>query len=228
MKTLGLVGGLGPESTIDYYRRILEGCRVAKYPRSPSIVIDSLDVQRGLYLSGNDRSGLIEYMMGSIGRLEGAGVDFIAISANTPHLVFEELVLQTSTPIISIVETCAVEAKRLGLERVLLLGTRFTMEAQFYPRVFEKFGIEVLAPNEADRTWAHDRYVNRLLNGKFEDEVKEEFVALISRERDDRGIDGVVLGGTELTILLGGPVIAGIPAIDTTGLHVAAIVTRFA
>src|SRR4029079_2405411 len=228
MKTLGLVGGLGPESTIDYYRRILEGCRVAKYPRSPSIVIDSLDVQRGLYLSGNDRSGLIEYMMGSIGRLEGAGVDFIAISANTPHLVFEELVFKTSPPIISIVEACAVEAKRLGLERVLLLGTRFTMEAQFYPRVFEKFGIEVLAPNEADRTWAHDRYVNRLLNGKFEDEVKEEFVALISRERDDRGIDGVVLGGTELTILLGGPVIAGIPALDTTGLHVAAIVTRFA
>ena len=113
MKTLGLVGGLGPESTIDYYRRIIDGCRKANYPRCPSIVIDSLDVQRGLYLSGNDRAGLIEYLMGSIGRLSGAGVDFIAIAANTPHLVFEELVSQTPIPVISIVERCALEAKRL-------------------------------------------------------------------------------------------------------------------
>jgi aspartate racemase len=228
MKILGLVGGLGPESTIDYYRRILDGCRKANHPVSPQIVIDSLDVQKGLYLSGNDRAGLIEYLMASIRRLCGAGVDFIAIAANTPHLVFDELVSQTPIPILSIVETCALEAERLQLERVLLLGTRFTMEATFYPQVFDRFGIEVLAPNEADRTWAHDRYVNQLLNGEFKDEVKEEFVSLIARERDDRGIDGVVLGGTELTILLGGPVVAGIPALDTTALHVSAIVASFA
>lgn len=228
MKTLGLVGGLGPESTIDYYRRILDGCRKASYRRSPSIVIDSLDVQRGLYLSGNDRAGLIEYLMGSIGRLCGAGVDFIAIAANTPHLVFDELVSQTPIPIISIVESCALEAKRLDLERVLLLGTRFTMEAEFYPRTFERFGIDVIAPSDADRTWAHDRYVNELLNGHFKDEFRDEFVELITRERDTHGIDAVVLGGTELTILLGGPVIAGIPALDTTALHVAAIVASFA
>ena len=227
MKTLGLVGGLGPESTIDYYRRILDGCRRANHLTSPSMVIDSLDVQRGLYLSGNDRDGLIEYLMGSIRRLTGARVDFIAIAANTPHLVYDELVSQTQIPIISIVETCAVEAKRLELKRVLLLGTRFTMEASFYPRVFERSGIEVLAPNEADRTWAHDRYVNQLLNGQFRNETREEFVSLITRERDEREIDGVILGGTELTILLGGPAVAGIPALDTTSLHVAAIVTSF-
>lgn len=227
MKTLGLVGGLGPESTIDYYRRILDGCRKAGYPRSPSILIDTLDVQRGLSLSGNDRDGLIEYLMGSIGRLGGAGVDFIAIAANTPHLVFDELVSQTPIPIISIVESCALEARRLNLERVLLLGTRFTMEAQFYPLTFEQFGIEVIPPGDADRAWAHDRYVNELLNGQFRDEVRDEFAQLIARERHDHGIDGVVLGGTELTILLGGPLIAGIPALDTTALHVAAIVASF-
>jgi len=228
MKTLGLVGGLGPESTIDYYRRILDGCSAAGYPSSPSIVIDSLDVQRGLYLSGNDRAGLIEYLMGSIGRLRGAGVDFIAIAANTPHLVFDELASQTPVPIISIVESCALEAERLGVKRVLLLGTRFTMEAPFYPKVFERFGIEVLAPDKTDREWAHDRYVNELLKGQFRDEVREEFIDLIARERNERRIDGVILGGTELTLLLGGPVIAGIPALDTTALHVAAIVASFA
>lgn len=228
MKTLGLVGGLGPESTIDYYRRILDGCRRAGYASSPSIVIDSLDVQRGLYLSGNDRAGLIEYLMASIGRLSRAGVDFIAIAANTPHLVFDELVSKTPIPILSIVETCAFEAKRLRLKRVLLLGTRFTMEATFYPRVFERFGMEVLAPGEPDREWAHDRYVNQLLNGRFNNDVREEFISLIARERDAHGIDGVVLGGTELTILLGGSDVAGIPALDTTALHVAAIVSSFA
>jgi aspartate racemase len=228
MQRLGLVGGLGPESTIDYYRRIVELAQKKGLPESPSIVIDSLDVKRGLYLSGNDRAGLIEYVMGSVKRLTAAGVDFIAIAANTPHLVFDELAEQSKVPIMSIVETCADEAGRRGLKKVLLLGTRFTMEAPFYQQVFRKRGIEVIAPEETDRHWVHDRYVNQLLNGVFRDDVRAEFAGLIERARQESGIDGVVLGGTELTILLVDSEIPGLQLLDTTALHVAAIVERIA
>jgi len=228
MQRLGLVGGLGPESTIDYYRRIIELAQKKGLPESPSIVIDSLDVKRGLYLSGNDRAGLIDYVLGSVQRLTAAGADFIAIAANTPHLVFDELAAQSKVPIVSIVETCAEEAERRGLNKVLLLGTRFTMEASFYPEVFRKRGIEVIAPEETDRIRVHDRYVNQLLNGVFTDEVRAEFAGLIQRVRSEHGIDGVILGGTELTILLVDSAIPGLQMLDTTALHVAAIVERIA
>jgi aspartate racemase len=228
MHRLGLVGGLGPESTIDYYRRILDACRDANFVAAPSIVIDSLDVQKGLYLSGNDRAGLIEYVTESVERLTAAGAELIAVAANTPHLVFDELAAISKVPLVSIVEACAAEAERRGLKKVLLLGTRFTMEAGFYPEVFARRGIEVIAPGDADRTWVHDRYVDELLTGKFRDEVKEEFAGLIERTREEHGIDGVILGGTELTILLAGSAIAGLPLLDTTAIHVAAIVERIA
>jgi aspartate racemase len=94
--------------------------------------------------------------------------------------------------------------------------------------VFGRRGIEVITPESDDREWVHDRYVNQLLNGVFKDEVKEEFTGLITRAQSERGIDGVILGGTELTILLVDSRIAGLPMLDTTALHVAAIVEHIA
>ena len=224
--TVGLVGGLGPESTIDYYRRIIEAWQRDDPSSAPSIVIDSLDLQRGIHLVETDRKALIEYLLGSLRRLAGAGADFIAMTANTPHIVFDELDVQSPVPLVSIVDTCAQEAKRLQLTRLALLGTRFTMEGTFYPTVFERYGMEVVVPTKEERDWVHDRYMNELLKGRFRDEVRGDVIALIARLRDDEGVDGVVLGGTELTLLLSAPVIAGIPALDTTALHVDAIVKR--
>jgi aspartate racemase len=226
MTTLGLVGGLGPESTIDYYRRILDLWQKLEAGTAPSIVIDSLDVQRALHLVASDRAALIDYLFGSIDRLAGAGVDFIAMTANTPHIVFDELAARSPVPLVSIVETCAAEAQRRGLRRLLLLGTRFTMEAPFYPKVCARFGITVLVPSDADRLWIHERYVGELLKGVFGDETRLTIVDLIRRARTDNGIDGVILGGTELVLLLTEPTVAGVPTLDTTALHVAAIVER--
>lgn len=226
MTTVGLVGGLGPESTIDYYRRIIEVWQRDDPSSAPSIVIDSLDITRGIHLVETDRQALIEYLMGSLRRLAGAGVDFIAMTANTPHIVFDELDVQSPVPLLSIVDTCAEEAKRLGLTRLALLGTRFTMEAPFYPTVFERYGMKIIAPKKDERDWVHDRYMNEFLKGQFRDRVREDVISLIARLRDDEGIDGVILGGTELTLLLSAPVIAGVPALDTTALHVNAIVKR--
>ena len=226
MATVGLVGGLGPESTIDYYRRIIEAWQRDDPSSAPSIVIDSLDLQRGIRLVESDRKALIEYLLGSLQRLAGAGADFIAMTANTPHVVFDELDVHSPVPLVSIVDTCAQEAQRLRLTRLALLGTRFTMEGTFYPAVFERYGMEIVVPTKEERDWVHDRYMNELLKGRFREEVRGDVIALIARLRDEEGIDGVVLGGTELTLLLSAPVIADVPALDTTALHVAAIVKR--
>jgi aspartate racemase len=226
MTTLGLVGGLGPESTIDYYRRILDAWAEHDPSSSPSIVIDSLDSTRALKLVATDRAAFTDYLLGSIRRLIGAGVDFIAMTANTPHLVFDELAAESSVPMLSIVEVCADEARRRGFRRLLLLGTRFTMQAEFYPAVFARSGIDVVAPDEADRTWIHARYVNELLEGDFRDATRNDFITLITRLRDSLRVDGIILGGTELPLLLRAPAIADLPVLDTTELHVAAIVNR--
>lgn len=223
-RTVGLVGGLGPESTIDYYRRILAAWSRVDPSSAPSIIIDSIDVQLALRLVAVDRPALVEYLLDSVHRLAGADADFIAITANTPHIVFDEVAAQSPLPLLSIVETCLEEARRLGLRRLLLLGTRFTMEASFYHDVFARNGMEVIRLEDADLTWVHDRYVGELLAGDFRDSTREAFVALVERVREQANLDGVILGGTELPLLLKGPRIADLPVLDTTALHVAAIV----
>jgi aspartate racemase len=226
--SVGLVGGLGPESTIDYYRRILQVWERARPGSSPRIVMDSLDVQHALRLVANDRPGLIEYLSESIERLAGARVDFIAMTANTAHIVFDELAAGSRLPMLSIVEVCADEAARRGLKRLLLLGTRFTMEAPFYPAVFARRGIEVLSPAPEDRAWIHARYIGELLKGDFRDATRDEILSLIARLKPEQKLDGIIFGGTELPLLLKQSVIDGLPTLDTTELHVQAIVARLA
>jgi aspartate racemase len=224
--TLGIVGGFGPESTIDYYRRILEEWKREDPSSSPSIIIDSLDVDRGLRLVEQDRPTLVEYLSASIDRLAAAGADFAAMAANTPHVVFDDLVARSPIPLISIVESCADETQRRNLHRLGLLGTRFTMEGSFYPEVFARRGIAIVAPIDKERVWIHDRYVGQLLKGDFRDETRDGVISVVRRLREEKSIDGVILGGTELTLLLSDATVEAIPALDTTALHVSVIVKR--
>ncbi len=226
MTSVGLVGGLGPESTIDYYRRILERWARERAGSAPSIVIDSLDVQLGLRLVQQDRAGLTAYLQASLARLAGAGVGFAVLTANTPHLVFDELAASSPVPLISIVEVCAEEAQRRGLKRLLLLGTRFTMEGTFFPAVFARRGLSIVSLSGADVVWVHERYIGELLKGDFRDDTRQGFVELVARVHRESAIEGVILGGTELPLLLRAAEIAGIPLLDTTALHVEAIVAR--
>jgi len=226
MKRVGLVGGLGPESTIDYYRRIIEKWHLRDASSAPPLMIDSLDVKRALHLVDKDRGALVEYLLESLQRLGAAGVEFAALTANTPHVVFDELAARSPVPLLSIVEACAHEAERQGLRRLVLLGTRFTMEAPFYHDAFARHGLEVFVPSADDRAWVHDRYVNQLLLGQFRDETRGELVALVARMKKEHRADGIILGGTELPLLLTSATIADLPVLDTTSLHVAAIVER--
>jgi aspartate racemase len=226
MTGVGLVGGLGPESTIDYYRRILERWARERPGSAPSIVIDSLDVQLGLRLVEQDRAGLVAYLRASIERLAGAGVSFAALTANTPHMVFDDLAARSPVPLVSIVETCAEEAQRRGFTRLLLLGTRFTMEGAFFPAVFGRHGLTLVPLEAADVAWVHERYVGELLKGDFRDDTRRQFIALVDRVHRESDIEAVILGGTELPLLFRAAEFAGVPLLDTTALHVEAIVAR--
>ena len=226
MATVGIVGGLGPESTVDYYRRILAAWEREDPSSAPSIVIDSLDAQRALKLVAADHRAFSDYLFESLQRLAGAGVDFAVLSANTAHIVFDDLSARSPVPLLSIVEICAAEAQRHALKRVALLGTRFTMEGTFYPEVCARFGVEIVTPAADDRAWVHERYVGELLKGDFREDTRQEFISLVDRLRREERIEAVILGGTELPLLFRDASIAAVPVLDTTGLHVAAIVHR--
>ena len=226
MASVGLIGGLGPESTIDYYRRILQLWQAREPTSSPSLVIDSLDVQRALRLVANDVPGLTGYLLASVCRLAAAGADFVAMTANTAHIVFDELARRSPVPMMSIVEACAEEAERRGLRRLGLLGTRFTMEAPFYPEVFARRAIGIVPPVEAERLAVHERYVGELLKGDFREETRQrggradhQAARRRRHRRPHPRRDGVAAAPAA-------PEIAGLPALDTTALHVEAIVQR--
>src|SRR3954471_8517912 len=142
MKTLGIVGGIGPESTIEYYRFILDGYRARVADGSaPHLVIDSIDVNRGIaMLDANDLAALTDYVSGSIERLTRAGAEIALIAANTPHIVFEEVERRAAIPMISLVKATCDRALAIGFGKLALLGTGFTMRGQFYPEVFGRAG----------------------------------------------------------------------------------------
>ncbi|HSM08467.1 MAG TPA: amino acid racemase [Gemmatimonadota bacterium] len=220
---LGLIGGLGPESTIDYYRRILALWQEARPGTAPAIVIDSLDVDVGIRLVQEDRLALVDYLAASADRLVRAGAGLIAMAANTPHVVIDELGERCPVPLLSIVEACAARADAAGYVTVGLLGTRFTMEATMYPDAFARHAIEVVTPEEDARAWLHERYLGELLRGVFSDETRAGVEGICADLRA-AGAEVVVLAGTELPLLLQGNSAGGLQLLDSTEIHVAAIV----
>jgi aspartate racemase len=228
MKTLGIIGGLGPESTLDYYQRIIalyrERMRDEHYPE---FVIVSVDLRKGLdFIEAGDLSGMADFLLEAIGKLARAGADFGIISANTPHIVFDEVAPKSPIPLISIVEGTCATAKAQNLKRLALFGTRYTMQANFYPKVFKREGIELLVPKPHDQDYIHDKYMNELVPGKFVSETRAGFLAIVDRMKTKREIDGVILAGTELPLILRDSDYKGIPFLDTTKIHVEAAVAE--
>jgi aspartate racemase len=226
MQIPGIVGGIGPESTVDYYRSIVAAWRVRRQDGSyPPLLVNSIDMQRMLALAAADLAALADFLAAEVERLARAGADFALFSANTPHLAFDAVARRSPIPLVSIVEAACTGAQRLGLRRLALLGTRFTMEGRFYPDVFARAGLALAVPDAAERTLVHARYMDELVKGIFRPETRDELIGLVARMRARDGIDGVVLAGTELPLLLRGAD-AGVPLLDTTRLHVEAVVAR--
>ena len=228
MKTLGMIGGVGPESTIDYYSKIIALYRERKPDGSyPSFLINSINLEKGrAMVEANDWPGLTKYLVEEIEKLVKAGADFGLIAANTPHIVFDEVARESTIPLISIVEATCAAAKARGLKKLGLFGTRYTMQATFFPKVFSKAAIELVAPEPDDQDYIHAKYFDELVLGKFLLETQAGLLAIVDRLKAKIDIDGVILAGTELPLILRDAAHNGIPLLDTTKIHVEAAVTE--
>lgn len=228
MRTLGIIGGIAPESTVDYYRRIIVAYRAARPDGSyPKVFINSLDMSQLLALAGaNDLIAMTEYLVQEVAVLARAGADVAIFASNTPHLVFDAVQKRSDIPLVSIVEaTCAVAYSR-GLRRVGLLGTKFTMQSSFYADVFEARGIAVVPPEPAEQEFVHSKYMGELIQGVFLPETRDRILSIVETMRQREGLDAVVLAGTELPLLLRSDFAGDIPLLDTTAVHVDAAIQR--
>jgi aspartate racemase len=228
MKTLGIIGGLGPESTIDYYGKIVALYRERTGDGSyPQFIINSINMKKGLdFMEANNLTGMADYLVEEISKLGRAGATFGLISANTPHIVFDEVASKSPISLISIVEATCAAAKARKLKRLALLGTRYTMQATFYPKVFSRGRIELFVPDTEDRDYIHDKYLNELVAGKFLADTRANLLAIVDRMKEKHDIDGVILAGTELPLILRDREYNGIPFLDTTEIHCEAAVTE--
>jgi len=228
MKSLGIIGGLGPESTIDYYGRIITLYRERTGDGSyPQFIINSVNLKKGLdFMDADNLPGMADYLVEEIGKLILAGATFGLISANTPHIVFDQVASRSSIPLISIVEATCIAAKAKKLKRLALFGTRYTMQASFYPKVFSREGIELLLPDPEDQTYIHDKYLNELVSGQFLPATRARLLAIVDRLKTGSDIDGIILAGTELPLILRDSEHNGIPLLDTTEIHCEAAVTE--
>jgi aspartate racemase len=227
MKRVGLVGGLGPESTVDYYKLIIQKYRERTEDDSyPEMIVDSLDVTRMIaWISSGNHPPAIEYLTASTERLKLAGADFLAIAANTPHLFFADVSKRSPLQMISIVEAACDAVKKQGFSRVGLLGTRFTMTGRFYPEVFERTEIALVTPSPDEIAYIHEKYLGELLVGVFKDDTRERLAAIANRLIEAGRLDAILLAGTELPLILRG-VEFTVPLMDTALIHVDAIVDR--
>ena len=228
MKTAGIVGGIGPESTIDYYRQMVAAYRRQRPDGSfPPILINSIDMTRMLDLIGTGKMvEVTDYLVGAVRKLERAGADFALLAANTPHVVFNEIQQRSPIPMISIVEAACAAAKARGLQRLGLFGTRFTMQGSFYPDAFFKQGIDIFTPGQEDQDYIHERYMSELVHGVFLDETRSRLLAIVDRLIDQQQVQGLLLGGTELPLILRNETYREVPFLDTTRIHVERAVAR--
>ncbi len=221
MKTLGLIGGTGPESTIDYYRLLTAQYREKADGASPPVIINSVDLKRMIaWMSANELDKVTDYLVGEFEKLEKAGADFAALTANTPHIVFDELKQRVKLPLISIVEATRERAQSLGLKSVGLFGTRYTMQAPFYPTVFSRTDIKLVTPNSEEQDYIHEKYFGELLKDLFLPETRAKFLAIADEMKAREGIEALILGGTEIPLLLRTEEHNGIQFLDTTRIHV--------
>ena len=225
MKKLGLIGGLGPESTIPYYRGILNGVmHRLNNQYLPPLTIESMSCFEVIRMSSEgDIEGLTGYLLAGIRSLEAAGAEVGALACNTGHLVFDELQKASAIPLVSIVDAACSEAKHCGYSRVGLLGTSATMEADFFKQPFRKAGIEVIVPAKAERAYIAEHILKELEIGIIKEQTAVHILKIIERMANEQHIEAAILGCTELPLLFAGRE-ASVPLLDTMQIHIAKLI----
>ena len=224
MKTVGIIGGIAPESTVVYYKEIvaffLQKFNGKDYPQ---IIINSINMKKMLdYLYVKDLEGLTEFLLLEIKKLSNAGADFAVLASNTPHIVFDRLIVSSPLPMLSIVELTCRKAKTLGLKRPGLMGTKFTMQNNFYKDVFADENIQIITPDENSQNYINNIYFNELVAGIFLNDTRQNLLRIADKMMANEQIDSLILGGTELPLILKGDD-KNIPFLDTTKIHVEGI-----
>jgi len=226
MKKIGIIGGLGPESTIDYYKEIINTFKNESEDLNyPEIIIYSVNMSEFLGLMKEKKYDQVTaYLLEKIEGLKRAGAEFAVLSANTPHLLFDLLKEKSGIPLISIVEATCEECIKKGLKRPGLLGTGFTMEASFFPDVFKKHGIDVIMPDKEDKELINYKLFSEIELGIFKDDTRRILIRIIEKMVQEQHIDSLILGCTEFPLILKEAFYAGVPILNTTKIHVDAII----
>lgn len=227
MRKLGLVGGMGPQSTIPYYHDIVYGVqeRVGKN-YFPNLTVESVNVFDVLRLCGEQKyDELTDYLLQAINNLAKSGADFAALSANTPHIVFDKLQKLSPIPLISIVESACKEAEKRNLKKIGLLGTVFTMTEDFFKQPFSRRNIEIVVPSDAEMDYVNQKISSELEHGIIKEDTLESFTKIISRMQTEENIEAIVLGCTELPLLLNDKN-SPVPCLDTMRIHIQDIINE--
>lgn len=227
MKTIGLIGGMSWESTVSYYQFINEAIKERLGGlHSARCVLYSVDFAEIEMLQRAGRwVEATEFLLAAARSVEAAGADFVLVCTNTMHKVADALQAGLRIPLVHIADATAAHVRRAGLRRVGLLGTRFTMEEEFYRgRLAQPFGLEVLIPEAPEREVVHRVIYDELCVGCLRPESRFRLQAVMA-QLVQRGAEGIILGCTELGLLIGekdGPV----PLFDTTRIHALAAVEQ--
>ena len=224
MKKIGIVGGMAPESTLEFYRQLTVLAQENLSDRAyPTVIIYSVNMAefRKRLISG-DYPETISFLSKAIKSLASAGADFAVVASNTPHMFFDELVKASPIPLLSMVDETARKVESYGFTKVGLFGTGFTMEGDFYQKSLEKHGILLSTPGEEDRKYIDDKTMTELADGKVELSTQEELVKISWKMVKSEGIEALILGSTELSLILTEEVL-GIPVLDTTRICVQAV-----
>ncbi len=218
-KKIGILGGMSPASTIEYYQHITRAYteQFGDYGY-PEIVIYSVSFQPYVDWPNQDRWDLVAQGLGQAARqLKAAGADFVVIATNTMHIVYDQVQASVNIPVLSLLDAVGDAIQARGMKTVGLLGTRFTMEKTFYQETLARRGITVIVPDADDRAYVNSVIYNELVAGQIRDESRAGFVDII-RKLAALGAEGVILGCTEIPLLVS-EADAGLPLFDTTAIH---------
>lgn len=227
MKTIGLVGGTGWVSTQEYYKIINETVNQKLGGMTfPRIVLNSVNYG-DIYACNqkNDREGVYQIIKQATDAVSNAGADLIALCANTLHFTYDQLQAEINVPILHIADATAAAIKSKGIKKVGLLGTRETMELDFYKKRLANYGIEVIVPEHSEREFIHSSIINELLKEVFLPETKSGFISIMNNLAN-QGAQGIILGCTEIPLLVNQEDYE-LPLFSTLELHAKAI-TEFA
>ncbi|MFC4221248.1 aspartate/glutamate racemase family protein [Flagellimonas marina] len=228
MRHIGIIGGIGPESTIAYYRSIIKVFQEKQGMDSyPELTLRSIDLIRmlGMANSGNLEE-LTKYLKSHLEILKSAGAEYVALASNTPHVVSERLAQIIEIPIIDIAEETCKFISNANIKRVGLLGTKSTMNAGFYQMAGKKHGIEIVTPHSKAQDFVHEKYLSEIIFNHIVPDTKEKFREIMEELKHKEKIDGIIIGGTELPFIMRQEEFHDIELFDTTQIHVTSIVNK--